>query len=72
MMASPTVLLVAYCLAIALFSLVGGLLPNWVRMTHTRTQLVMSFVSGLMLGVAFYHPSHWLEARSRRMFRSGG
>jgi zinc and cadmium transporter len=55
MMASPTVLLVAYCLAIALFSLVGGLLPNWVRMTHTRTQLVMSFVSGLMLGVAFYH-----------------
>ena len=27
----------------------GGLLPNWVRMTHTRTQLVMSFVSGLML-----------------------
>jgi len=55
MMASPTVLLVAYCLAIAVFSLVGGLLPNWVRMTHTRTQLIMSFVSGLMLGVAFYH-----------------
>jgi len=24
-------------------------------MTHTRTQLAMSFVSGLMLGVAFYH-----------------
>jgi zinc and cadmium transporter len=55
MVTSPTTLLVAYCLAIALFSLVGGLLPNWVRMTHTRTQLVMSFVSGLMLGVAFYH-----------------
>jgi zinc and cadmium transporter len=55
MMASPTLLLVAYCLAIALFSLVGGLLPNWVRMTHTRTQIIMSFVSGLMLGVAFYH-----------------
>jgi zinc and cadmium transporter len=33
----------------------GGLLPNWVQMTHTRTQLVMSFVSGLMLGVAFYY-----------------
>ncbi|MEH6584068.1 MAG: ZIP family metal transporter [Halioglobus sp.] len=55
MMASPTTLLIGYCLAIALFSLIGGLLPNWVRMTHTRTQLVMSFVSGLMLGVAFYH-----------------
>jgi len=47
--------LLLYCLAIALLSLAGGLLPNWVRMTHTRTQLVMSFVSGLMLGVAFYH-----------------
>jgi len=35
--------------------LMGGLLPNWVRMTHTRTQVVMSLVSGLMLGVAFYH-----------------
>lgn len=55
MTSSPTTLLVVYCLAIALFSLIGGLLPNWVRMTHTRTQVIMSFVSGLMLGVAFYH-----------------
>ena len=55
MTASPTLLLVFYCLAIAGFSLVGGLLPNWVKMTHTRTQVIMSFVSGLMLGVAFYH-----------------
>ena len=52
---SPTVLLVLYCIAIAGFSLVGGLLPNWVKMTHTRTQVAMSLVSGLMLGVAFYH-----------------
>lgn len=52
---SPTLLLVLYCLAIAGFSLVGGLLPGWIQMTHTRTQLVMSLVSGLMLGVAFYH-----------------
>jgi len=55
MTASPTLLLFLYCIAIAAFSLLGGVLPNWVRMTHTRTQLVMSFVSGLMLGVAFYH-----------------
>ena len=55
MSASPTLLLIVYCVAIALFSLVGGLLPGLVRMTHTRTQLIMSFVSGLMLGVAFYH-----------------
>lgn len=55
MTASPTLLLFFYCIAIAGFSLAGGLLPTWVKMTHTRTQLVMSFVSGLMLGVAFYH-----------------
>ncbi|TDG12464.1 hypothetical protein E2F43_12740 [Seongchinamella unica] len=55
MHASPALTLIVYCLAIAGFSLVGGLLPNWVKMTHTRTQLVMSLVSGLMLGVAFYH-----------------
>ncbi len=52
---SPALLLVIYCFAIAVFSLLGGLLPGLVRMTHTRTQLIMSFVSGLMLGVAFYH-----------------
>jgi len=52
---NPELLLAAYCLAIAVLSLAGGLLPNWVQMTHTRTQLIMSFVSGLMLGVAFYH-----------------
>jgi zinc and cadmium transporter len=52
---SPTLLLIIYCLAIAGFSLVGGLLPSLIRMTHTRTQVVMSLVSGLMLGVAFYH-----------------
>jgi zinc and cadmium transporter len=52
---SPTLLLIVYCLAIAGFSLMGGLLPGWIRMTHTRTQVVMSLVSGLMLGVAFYH-----------------
>jgi zinc and cadmium transporter len=55
MSASPTLLLLFYCVAIACFSLVGGLLPNWVKMTHTRTQMIMSLVSGLMLGVAFYH-----------------
>ncbi len=55
MTGSPAVLIILYCVAIAGFSLIGGVLPNWVKMTHTRTQVVMSFVSGLMLGVAFYH-----------------
>jgi zinc and cadmium transporter len=52
---SPIQLLIVYCLGIAGFSVIGGLLPGWIKMTHTRTQLVMSLVSGLMLGVAFYH-----------------
>jgi len=52
---SPGLLLICYCVAIAGFSLLGGLLPRWIRMTHTRTQVIMSLVSGLMLGVAFYH-----------------
>ncbi|MFN2288047.1 MAG: ZIP family metal transporter [Chromatocurvus sp.] len=51
----PGTLLLFYSAAIAVASLLGGLLPNVVRMTHTRTQLAMSLVSGLMLGVAFYH-----------------
>ena len=45
---SPTVLLILYCIAIAGFSLMGGLLPNWVKMTHARTQVAMSLVSGML------------------------
>ncbi len=52
---SPAALLTLYCLAIALVSVVGGLLPDLVRFTHTRTQVIMSLVAGLMLGVAVYH-----------------
>ncbi|KGE04718.1 ZIP family metal transporter [Pseudohaliea rubra] len=54
-MTEPLSLLLAYCAAIAFASVAGGALPNRVRMTHTRTQLAMSAVSGLMLGVAFFH-----------------
>ena len=35
--------------------LLGGQLPHWIKLTHTRMQLVMSFVSGLMLGIAVFH-----------------
>ena len=52
---SPTVLLVIYCLAIPLGSLAGGWIPLVVRLTHTRLQLAMSFVSGAMLGVGLLH-----------------
>ena len=36
-------------------SVLGGWLPSVMRMTHLRTQLLMSFVSGLMLGIAMLH-----------------
>ncbi|WOJ96686.1 ZIP family metal transporter [Congregibacter brevis] len=52
---SPMLLLVAYGTALIVFSLAGGALTQRVVMTHTRTQLAMSLVSGLMLGVAFFH-----------------
>jgi zinc and cadmium transporter len=48
-------LLIFYCLAIFAAALLGGWLPRRLAMTHTRTQMVMSLVSGLMLGVACYH-----------------
>ena len=51
----PVLLLSLYCGLIAIGSLCGGWLPLWVHMTHLRTQLLMSFVAGLMLGVGFFH-----------------
>jgi zinc and cadmium transporter len=48
-------LLLIYCICIVLASLAGGALPGLVRLTHRRMQLVMSFVGGLMLGVALLH-----------------
>ncbi|MEK6235153.1 MAG: ZIP family metal transporter [Planctomycetales bacterium] len=44
--------LTVYCLLIAAASLIGARLPAWVRFTHARMQLIISFVAGLMLGVA--------------------
>lgn len=55
MTASTTLLLFVYCLAIAGVSFAGGHLSSRIRLTHTGTQVIMSFVSGLMLGVAIYH-----------------
>jgi zinc and cadmium transporter len=47
--------LVIYCLAVLAASLVGGALPGWLRLSHTRLQVALSFVSGLMLGIALLH-----------------
>ncbi len=48
-------LFIGYSVAIIAASLLGGYLPAIITMTHTRIQLVMSFVAGFILGVALYH-----------------
>jgi|TARA_Y100000031_G_scaffold113081_2_gene124926 zinc and cadmium transporter len=44
-----------YSIAIIFASLIGGWLAAIVKLQHTQTQMLMSYVSGLMLGIAFYH-----------------
>ena len=53
----PPMLLVltVYLALIVLASLGGGWFTARMRLTHTRMQLIMSFVAGLMLGVCFLH-----------------
>lgn len=48
-------LLTGYCILVVVASAGGGWLPAMMRMTHLRTQLLMSFVAGLMLGIATLH-----------------
>lgn len=48
-------ILLGYCVCVVAASLAGGTLPWLVKLTHRRMQLVMSFVGGLMLGVALLH-----------------
>lgn len=52
---SIALLLTFYCICVLLASIAGGVLPGIIRLTHRRMQLVMSFVGGLMLGVALLH-----------------
>lgn len=54
-MTSPDILLLLYSAALLGVSLVGGGVTGRLEMTHTRTQLAMSLVSGLMLGIALFH-----------------
>ena len=47
--------LTGYAVIILTVSLLGGWLPSLVHLTHTRVQVAMTFVAGLILGVAVYH-----------------
>jgi len=52
---SPSWLLVIYCALVLLASLAGGWLLLLIHLTHTRLQTAVSFVAGLMLGIALLH-----------------
>lgn len=54
-MISSAWLLAIYCFLVLLASLAGGWLPLLVRLTHTRLQMAISMVAGLMLGIALLH-----------------
>lgn len=54
-MPSPHVLLLIYCGLIVTFSLAGGWLPSIIRLSHLHTQVLMSLVGGMMIGVATMH-----------------
>jgi zinc and cadmium transporter len=51
----PIVLLTYYCALILVASIIGGMIPVWFQLTHRRMQLAVSFVAGVMLGVAVLH-----------------
>ena len=53
-MAMP-VILTAYCALIVGVSLLGGMTPLALVLTHTRLQAYLSFSAGSMLGAAFFH-----------------
>ncbi|MCZ7634595.1 MAG: ZIP family metal transporter [Verrucomicrobia bacterium] len=52
---SAAVWLVLFCGLAFLAAMGGGALPTLVRLTHTRLQVAISFVSGLMLGLGVLH-----------------
>ena len=52
---TPGWLLTIYCALVLLASLAGGWFLLFIRLTHTRLQIAVSFVAGLMLGIALLH-----------------
>src|SRR3954454_7706502 len=50
-----TITLGAFCAAIVIVSVMGGILPLATVLNHTRLQVYLSFSAGTMLGTAFFH-----------------
>lgn len=54
-LSNSLLLLAGYSAVIIAVSLFGGWLPTIFRLTHTRTQMVTSFVAGVILCVSLYY-----------------
>jgi len=52
---TPDQLLIVYCALVLVASLAGAWLLLFIHLTHTRLQTAVSFVAGLMLGIALLH-----------------
>ena len=50
-----SVTLSAYCALIVAVSLIGGMTPLALVLSHTRLQVYLSFSAGTMLGATFFH-----------------
>jgi zinc and cadmium transporter len=50
-----TITLSAFCTAIVIVSVLGGILPLATVLNHTRLQVYLSLSAGTMLGAAFFH-----------------
>jgi len=51
----PSIVIAIYALLVVLSSLLGGFLPAFIRLSHTRLQLLLSGIGGLMLGIGLFH-----------------
>ncbi|MDA7978942.1 MAG: ZIP family metal transporter [Pirellulales bacterium] len=51
----PVLSLIVYSVCIVAASLAGGWVTVWFKLSHTRLQIVISFVAGLMLGIGLLH-----------------
>lgn len=51
----PLVVVIFYCSLVTATSLFGGWLPTRFKLTHNTMQYLMSYLGGLMMGVAFLH-----------------
>jgi zinc and cadmium transporter len=52
---SSIVPLTYYCLLIIAASIVGGMIPQWFKLTHRGMQIAVSFVAAMMFGVGVLH-----------------